>query len=88
MWSIKYLKLKTKVIKESELNCDGESTERLVNICKNIDADTYVSGIGGKNYIDEKLFHESKINLVYQNYEPIIVQTKSFKKIYSKFIYN
>ena len=34
-------------------------------------ADTYISGIGGKKYLDEKLFEKNKIILKYQNYAPI-----------------
>ena len=43
-----------------------------MNVCKIIGADTYVSGMGGKMYLDEKLFAESKIKLVYQNYTPVV----------------
>ena len=54
-------------IKESELNINGKATERLVNVCKSLNADTYISGIGGKGYLNEKLFEEKKIELRYQN---------------------
>ena len=36
------------LVKESELNVNGESSEKLVNICKKLGAKTYVSGPGGK----------------------------------------
>ena len=49
----------------------GQTTERLVNVCKKLGADTYISGIGGKKYLDEKLFEKNKIILEYQNYNPI-----------------
>lgn len=66
-----WLGIKTKILKESELNISGISTERLVNLCKKLGADTYLSGIGGKQYLNEKLFEKNKINLQYQNYIPI-----------------
>lgn len=65
---IDWLGLKIEIIKESDLNIDGASTERLINICKAVGADTYVSGIGGKNYIDEKSFSKNKVNLEYQEF--------------------
>ncbi|KFM20956.1 WbqC-like family protein, partial [Marine Group I thaumarchaeote SCGC AAA799-B03] len=50
---------------------DGTSTERLVNVCKAVGADTYLSGISGRDYLDEKLFEKNNIKLRYQNYEGI-----------------
>ena len=40
----------------SELEVEGTQTERLVNICKKVGADTYLSGPSGRDYMDEKLF--------------------------------
>ncbi|MGI0088655.1 MAG: WbqC family protein [Nitrosotalea sp.] len=69
--TIEWLGLKIDVIRESELNVQGRSTERLINACKEVGADTYISGTGGKNYIDEKLFEKHNIKFEYQNYLPI-----------------
>ena len=66
-----WLNIKTKIVIESELDVSGQTTERLVNVCKKLGADTYISGIGGKKYLDEKLFEKNKIILKYQNYTPI-----------------
>lgn len=69
--TIEWLGIKIEIIKESELNINGKATERLVDVCKSLNADTYISGIGGKGYLNEKLFEERKIGLRYQNYKPI-----------------
>ena len=66
-----WLNIKTKIVIESELDVSGQHTERLVNVCKKLGADTYISGIGAKTYLDEKLFEKNKIILKYQNYNPI-----------------
>jgi len=65
-----WLKINVKIIKESELNITGTQSERLINCCKKIGADTYLSGIGGKNYVNDELFQESQIKLQYQQYYP------------------
>lgn len=65
---IDLLGIKISILKSSELNAPGTSTQRLVNLCKAVGADTYVSGIGGKNYVDEKLFAKNNLKLEYQNY--------------------
>ena len=72
---IDWLNIKIEVIKESELNIKGNSTERLVNISKEIGAETYVSGIGGKEYMNEKMFETNNIKIEYQNFKcPIYKQ--------------
>ena len=78
---LSWLEIKVKIVIESELGVSGQSTERLVNVCKKLGADTYISGIGGKRYLDEKLFEKNKIILKYQNYNPITYhqhRSKSF----------
>lgn len=72
---IDWLDIKIEIIKESELNIKGNSTERLVNISKKIGAETYVSGIGGKEYMNEKMFETNNIKIEYQNFKcPIYKQ--------------
>lgn len=68
---IEWLGLKIEVMRESELKIQGKSTERLINACKAVGADTYISGTGGRDYIDEKLFEKHNIKFEYQKYSPI-----------------
>jgi hypothetical protein len=67
---MKWLDIDIPVVKESELGVPGESTQRLANVCKAMGADTYVSGAGGRNYMDEKIFAEQGVKLEFQHYEP------------------
>lgn len=70
--TIEYLKntldIKTPIRLESDIGTTRVHTERIVEICKKVEADTYLSGIGGRNYIDESLFKKNKINLEYQEF--------------------
>lgn len=68
--TIEWLGIKIEMIRESELSVKGNETERLINVCKAIGADTYISGRGGRGYMDEKLFEKNNIRLEYQNYSP------------------
>lgn len=67
---MEWLEIKIPVIRESELKVQGSGTERLVNACKAIGADTYISGRGGRNYMDETLFEKNNLKLEYQSYTP------------------
>ena len=68
---LRWLDIKVEIVVESELRVSGQPTERLVKVCKKLGADTYISGIGGKRYLYEKLFEKNKIIIKYQNYNPI-----------------
>lgn len=48
-----------------------KSNERNVAQCTMVGADTYLSGIGGKAYNDEKLYEDAGVNIVYTSYEPL-----------------
>jgi hypothetical protein len=75
---IEWLEIKVEIIRESELNIKTSSTQRLIDVCKKVDGDIYISGIGGKNYLDEKLFESNNLKLEYQDYlHPIYPQRMS-----------
>jgi len=54
---------------ESQLNVKTSQTMRVVDICRALKADTYLSGAGGKDYLDEKQFDSNGIKLVYQDFQ-------------------
>jgi len=69
------LNIKIPVYYESDLNIEGEKTTRIINICKKLNADTYLSGIGGKEYLIEEEFIKTGIKLIYQNFKhPVYTQ--------------
>jgi len=61
-------KIRTERIFESDLGIEGNSTKRLYNICKKLKADTYLSGPSGRNYLDESIFKDIKIE--YMDWRP------------------
>lgn len=58
----------TRFVRSSALDVEGRKTERLVNICKKLGISTYISGPAGSNYIEENLFKQNGIHLVYHQY--------------------
>ncbi len=49
-------------------NVQEESTDLLVNLCKEFKADVYLSGRGGRKYQDEEKFKMAKIKLEYSDF--------------------
>lgn len=72
-----HLHLKTKFIRQSELNTVHASTHLLVEICKKVGADVYLSGQGAVAYQEEPIFRENKITLQYQDFAQSNSQTLS-----------
>jgi hypothetical protein len=68
----KKFKIKTKLLRASQLNLDNQLTQSdlLIAIIKELDGSTYISGIGGRKYLDEKKFYKNDIQVQY--FEPKI----------------
>ena len=62
------LGLKKEIKKSSLLKAEGRTTDLLVNICKILGADTYLSGSGGKGYMDLGKFKKQDIDVVFQEF--------------------
>jgi len=48
----------------------SDPTGRLIEICRHVGADTYLSGAGGKGYLDEAQFARAGLRLEYQAFAP------------------
>ena len=77
--AFEWLDIKTEFILDSELDVTGMSSEHLLNICKKLGATKYLSGPGGRDYLNEKIFEQNKIKVEYQKYDPIIYPQKYAK---------
>ncbi len=76
-------RIKTPIYFEDNLNVNGEGTERIIGICKRLDSKKYLSGTGGKGYLDEDLFEKNGIELIYQNFTH-----PEYKQTYDGFVPN
>lgn len=59
------LKLPTKLVLGSNLDIMGQSSERLVELCRRFDVDCYLTGHGAYNYLDAELFERQGIKVEY-----------------------
>lgn len=58
----------TPIVRSSEHQFEGVSTERLVAVCRHFQADTYLAGAGGHAYMDLSLFERAKIRVEFQDF--------------------
>jgi hypothetical protein len=82
-----WLGIRTPVRFERELGIAGVKTERIANICKSLNGDTYLSGSGGKDYMDESVFGAAGLKLAYQKFEhPVYPQLHGDFKPYMSIV--
>lgn len=67
---INALCIKTEILTASELGCNltDEPTERLIDICKWVGSDRYLSGKDGINYLDIERFRKEGIEVIFQDF--------------------
>jgi len=66
---MKNLQIKTPTIFSSELNIDGKSSERILNICNKLKSKIYLSGKLGKDYLNLDDFTSNGIEVKFQDYK-------------------
>tara|TARA_Y100001972_G_scaffold6906_1_gene7379 strand:+ start:6638 stop:7315 length:678 start_codon:yes stop_codon:yes gene_type:complete len=68
---IKILNKETKIVLSSSIKTDLKGLDKILYILKTLNATKYISGDGegSKRYIDESLFKENNIELIWQNYK-------------------
>jgi len=60
---------------------DQDANERLIEICKKVNCDRYLSGVGAKDYIEETFFQKAGMKIVWQDFNE-----KQYKQVYEPFI--
>ncbi len=80
---LKNLHINTKIIFSSELKISSSSSDRILDICKKLNCDTYLSGIFGTEYLNIKDFEKNNIIVNFQNFQHPV-----YKQVYEPFLPN
>ena len=71
----KELGINTTLIKSSDYDFKGKKTDLIIELCKKFKTDTYLSGVGGKNYMDLELFKKNNVKYVFSDFtHPVYLQ--------------
>ncbi len=62
------LRINRVTYRSSQLDVKGTRTALIVDICKTLGADTYLSGLGAREYLEEDKLAKAGISLVYQTF--------------------
>ena len=72
-----YIGVETNFLQSEQLGVLGGRTERLVNICQYVGADTYLAAVGARKYLDTELFKQKGITVeVLEFAHPVYSQLK------------
>lgn len=67
--------VKAEVRLSSELGCPGTATDKLLAICRALGADEYLSGVSGRDYLEEGKFAAAGVKVRYQEFHhPVYTQ--------------
>ena len=63
-------RIRTKLVRSSELNVEGAKSELILNLCRAVGADTLLAGLGGsRHYLDKATFERAGVRILYQDFE-------------------
>lgn len=67
-WMLRGFGLKQQVRLASSLSVRGFGSDRILELCKVVGADAYVSGVSGRDYLDLEAFDRAGIEVVFQEF--------------------
>jgi len=59
----------TRFVKSSDLGVGGSGSDRILDIVRHVGGDVYVTGHGGKNYLDHERFEDHGVEVRYMDYK-------------------
>jgi hypothetical protein len=62
------LGINTLITDITKYQLEGNRNEKLISVCKQAGANAYISGPSAKDYIDERLFNEAKVSILWVEY--------------------
>jgi len=62
---LRWMNIQTPVRRSSQMSATGVASELVLNLCREAGATHYLSGMGGKNYLEPKSFNQAGVDLVY-----------------------
>ena len=65
------LKVNTEILYDLNYEFEGQKTSLLIDYCRKLDCDVYMSNLGSSAYIQISEFNKAKINHIYINYKPV-----------------
>ena len=69
-WILDELNITTKIIKMSDHNFQGTKSDLILDMCIQLQADHFIFGVNGKDYVKPVDFQRAGVSIEFQNYIP------------------
>ena len=80
-WFLDELGIKVNFLNAKNFKFQGEKSSLILNMCKKLDASTYIFGTLGKDYANVHEFEKNNIKLIFQDYNH-----PKYSQLYSEFV--
>lgn len=61
-----WMNIRTQIIRSSQMKATGAASDLVLNLCLEAGATRYLSGTGGKNYLDPESFEKAGVEIVFR----------------------
>ena len=80
-WFLDELGIKVNFLNAKNFKFEGEKSSLILNMCKKLDASTYIFGTLGKDYANVHEFEKNNVKLIFQDYNH-----PKYSQLYSEFV--
>lgn len=63
---MRWMGICTPIVRSSQMKAEGSASDLVLNLCLEVGATHYLSGTGGKDYLDEDEFRRAGVEIVYR----------------------
>ncbi len=67
-WFLEVLGIRTEFLRASDLNFEGKKSDLVLDMCRQLGADTYIFGALGRDYAEVERFEATGIKTIFQDY--------------------
>ncbi len=67
-WLLDTFNIDIEIVLSSSLGISSRSTQRLIDLTRAVSGTTYITGTGARDYLDQNLFEENAIDLIWQDF--------------------
>lgn len=63
---LSWMNIRTHIMRSSQMKATGIASDLVLNLCLEVGSNRYLTGIGGKNYLDSESFRKAGVEIVYR----------------------
>ena len=63
---LRWMGIRTPIIRSSQMKATGSASDLVLNLCLEVEATRYLSGMGGMNYLEPEAFEKAGVEIAYR----------------------